>query len=227
MHTLIILIAGHGKLADAIRANLHDHLDCVIDIWENVEAYKSENNKIIVHIGSGRQLQDILAYCHLNSISLIQGATGLDYEQRSATFTLVEAPNFNLLLLKFMHMLKQFGKHFTSYEIQIVESHQAAKTSVPGTAVAFAEYFGVDPSAIQSIRSREKQAKKLAIADEYLDRHAVHVITIKDGDTTLSMRTDVLGLASYVSGLAAIIRIVPTLEKRFYDVVALVEQNSI
>jgi len=227
MNTLIILIAGHGKLADAIRANLRDHLDCVVDTWENVETYKSENNKLIVHIGSGRQLPEILAYCRLNSIPLIQGATGLDYEQRSATFTLIEAPNVNLLLLKFMHMLKQFGKHFTSYEIQIVESHQAAKTSVPGTALAFAEYFGVDPSAIQSIRSREKQAKELAIADEYLDRHAVHVITVKDADTTLSIRTDVLGLASYVSGLAAIIRVVPTLEKRFYDVVALVELNSI
>ncbi len=227
MPTLVILIAGHGKLATAIRRDLRGHLECVVDAWENAETYKNEKNKIIVHIGSGRQLPEILRYCCAHGTPLIQGSTGLEYEHTLDDFTVIEAPNLNILLLKCMNMLKQFGKHFESYEIRITESHQAEKTSIPGTAVAFAEYFGIDPTTIQSIRERHRQLRELKIAEEYLDRHAVHVITIKDGDTTISIRTEVLGLLSYVSGLAAIIQIIPKLQKRFYDVVELVELNLI
>ena len=227
MHNVTILIAGHGNLAAAIQATLADHLDCIVDRWENAGAYTEEQHKVIVHIGSGRQLPDILAYCNRNGTPLIQGSTGLDYHYPGGGFTVVEAANFNILLLKFMHMLKQFGKHFRSYEIQIVESHQETKTSVPGTAVAFSEYFGVDVSTIRSIRNRAQQLDELGIAAPYLDRHAVHILTINDGDTTLSMRTQVLGLASYVSGLASIVRALPKLEKRFYNVVALVELGLI
>jgi len=227
MHVFVILVSGHGKLATTIRKDLHSHLNCVVDAWENAEAYKNERNKIIVHIGSGRQLPEILRYCSAHGTPLIQGSTGLEYDRTLNDFTVIEAPNLNILLLKCMNMLKQFGKHFASYDIQITESHQAEKTSLPGTAVAFAEYFGIDPAAIQSIREPHIQLRELKIAAEYLERHAVHVITIKDGDTTINVRTEVLGLLSYVAGLAAIIQIVPKLERRFYDVVELVELNLI
>lgn len=227
MHNLTILLAGHGHLAGAIQTNLSNHLDCTVDSWDNIARYNDVRNMVVAHIGSGRQLPDILAYCHTHRIPLIQGSTGVDYTYEPGNFALIEAPNFNILLLKFMHMLKHFGKHFRSYEIQIVESHQETKTSVPGTAVAFAEYFGVDLSSIRSIRDRALQVHELGIAAPYLDRHAVHVITIKEGDTTLSLRTEVLGLASYVSGLAGIIRALASLDKRLYNVVDLVELGLI
>lgn len=224
--TMIIIVAGSGKLAEAIRTDIGKYIDCVVDIWEHNFQYADISNKVIVHVGSGRQLPDVLAYCRRHAVPLIQGSTGLD-DDRNANFTLIHSPNFNILLLKFMHMIERFGKQFENYQIEITESHQEAKTSVPGTAVALAEYLDIDVSAIRSVRNPEKQLNELAIRPEHLDRHAVHVISIKDSDTTISMRTEVLGLASYVSGLAAIVRIVPKLEKRFYDVVELVELNII
>ena len=42
------------------------------------------------------------------------------------------------MILRFMAMLQGWGRSFKDYDIQILESHQQAKTSPPGTAHAIA-----------------------------------------------------------------------------------------
>lgn len=224
MSIKIVALAGSGKLAEAIRQNLKKYLpDYSVLGWEDVSRHE-QNPPVIVHVGSGRQLDEIINYCSKNHIILIQGSTGLEYKYEN-DFTFINAPNLNILMLKFMHMLNKFGSHFAEDKIEITESHQHVKTSTPGTAVAIAKYLGVTPDKIKSIRNADEQLHEFKISPAHLDKHAMHIIKITDHDSTISMRTDVTGHESYVSGLAKIITASASLEKRYYDVVELIEMN--
>jgi dihydrodipicolinate reductase len=226
MTTHVVALAGKGKLAEAIQKNIINYLpNCAVVAWEEVSTHK-EKPQVIVHVGSGRQLNDIINCCNKNQIVLIQGSTGLEY-QHAHDFTFIDAPNFDILMLKFMYMLSKFGKHFAGNKIEITESHQHVKTSTPGTAITIAKYLGRAPNKIKSIRETDKQLNEFKISPAHLDKHAMHIIKITDHDSTITMRTDVAGHESYVSGLAKIIIASASLEKRYYNVVDLIELNLI
>lgn len=226
MNRRVIILVGQGRLANAIKNSLGKYLEnCIVDFWENIDQYSNNTHEmVVVHVGSGRQLNEVTRYCSIHGVTLIQGSTGLEYRY-GGQHICIDAPNFNILLLKFMHMLRLFGAHYSTSEIEIIESHQQIKKSAPGTAIAIANYLGVLQKDIKSVRDRDIQIKDYKIPVPYVDQHAMHIINITNEDTAISMRVDVNGLESYVSGLATIINNIAGLEKKIYNVVDLIDMK--
>jgi dihydrodipicolinate reductase len=222
-----IIIVGRGKLANNIHNGLLNHLsDYQIDYWENIENY-STDKLIIIHIGSGRQLSEVIEFCNQNKTPLIQGSTGMNLEQTSYDFTFIDAPNLSILMLKFMYMLKQSGDLFKDYKISITESHQSIKKTVPGTAIEMADSLGVAAKEIKSVRDQAEQLNTYGITKEFLSLHAYHNICIEDEGTKINFETLVEGHDSYINGLSKIIKCLNNLEDKYYHILDLIEMKLV
>ncbi len=221
-----ILVAGSGKLATAILSELEfeNHL---ITKWSSVNSSNDSEKSIVIHAGSGRQLNDIISYCDETKSTLIELSTGLVTESLDTRFTMVVCPNVSILLLKTMYMIQKFGHHFDKNEIKLIESHQSSKKSVPGTAFNFADSLRLRKDKITSIRNTEEQKEKFHIPEEYLNRHAYHQITINDGSDEVRIETKVLGHQSYVRGVKKLLEVVTQnkLEQRSYSILELIDKN--
>jgi len=223
-----IFIAGSGKLATAILSAPLSFPSCDVLKWET--SYATTNEKaILVHAGSGRQLNECIEFCKKTGSVFIELSTGLVTENMAADFTLIICPNTSILLLKTMNMLKLYGHYFSKDKISITESHQSAKKSVPGTAYNIAESLNVSSADIKSIRETDAQLNQVGIPAEYLDKHAYHKIIIEDGPDQVIIETKVLGHHSYVNGVTKIINAVleNSFEKRKYNVLELIDKNML
>ena len=220
-----VFIVGTGKLAiELLEAMGADPASEVIP-W----ASKGENQgpAIVVHAGSGRELNAVVAYCQATRSTLVELATGSEAETASQGFPVVVCPNTNILMLKFMHMLEQSGHLFSGYPITLTESHQQQKTSVPGTAVAMAQALGLDSTAVRSVRDPQVQVDALKIPTEHLARHAYHQIVIEDPVCSITLETRVYGTSPYADGVARIITAIRAhaLEDRTYPIGEFVERG--
>lgn len=222
-----IILVGKGKLSNSLLLGLPEYLNgCKIDLWENNGLYP-DADKVIVHIGSGRQLSEAVTFCGRTGTPLIQGSTDAREDYSDAGFTFIDSPNFNILMLKFMHMINQYGIHFRNNDISITESHQESKKTLPGTAIELAKSLGVKSGDIVSVRNPEVQKKQYAIPEEFLNLHAFHKITISDKDTSINLTALVKGHGSYSAGLAAIINSLDKLDKRYYHIMDLLNMGLI
>ncbi|CAN5415052.1 hypothetical protein BH23BAC1_BH23BAC1_42750 [soil metagenome] len=219
-----IFIIGSGKLANAINTSGLSFPSCEIIKWENkLPAYKEKS--IIIHAGSGRQLQEGLEFCKRTDSFFIELSTGLITEELDPNFTLIICPNTSLLLLKTLSIFRFYGSHFKEYKISIIESHQSSKRSIPGTAFSFAKSLSVPFDQIKSIRQKDIQIHKIGIPNEFLDIHAYHKIVIQDGLDEVIIETKVLGHESYAKGVERIINAVLSnnLEKKKYSILDLID----
>ena len=220
-----IIIVGSGKLANNMKTGLPDYLNgSQIDYWENINNYEI-NKLIIVHIGSGRQLPEVIEFCNKYKVPLIQGATGMDIKQNNCDFIFIDAPNLSLLMLKFMYMLKEYGHFFKDYKISITESHQDTKKTVAGTAIEIANSLGVNSNEIKSIRNQDEQLNIYGITKEFLSLHAFHNISIQDKGTNITFKTLVEGHDSYINGLSKIIKCIKNLDNKYYHILDLIEMK--
>lgn len=220
-----IIIAGTGKLATELLSALKIDGFAPAVSWANkrIKAGKT----IVVHAGSGRELQAIAAYCEATHSPLVELATGSTIESMPVAFPVVLCPNTNILMLKCMSMLEHSGPLFRGYDIKLTESHQASKTSVPGTAVHMAASLGISQDDIQSVRDVGTQTADLQIPEADLARHAYHQVLIQDGPCSLKLETRVYGEAPYAHGVAQIITAVATheLENRVYSVMEFINNG--
>ncbi len=221
-----IIVVGSGKLANAIRTS-----GLFTQPYETVKRETqglSVNEKtIVVHAGSGRQLNECFEFCSKTKSVLIELSTGLKTEKAIPDFPLIICPNISILILKTLNMLKANGRYFEHYDISITESHQSAKNTEPGTAYAFARSLNFSTDKIVSVRCPDIQQNKIGIPAEYLDKHAWHKIVIKDGDDEVTIETKVLGHASYAKGVKAIVDAIMQnkLENKCYSVFELIDKN--
>ncbi|HET8871279.1 MAG TPA: dihydrodipicolinate reductase [Aquabacterium sp.] len=213
-----VYIAGAGKLAAELVERLEPKNGFHITRWREGVAQNAVG--IVVHAGSGRELQAITAYCARTASVLIELSTGSVLENSKLDFPVVLCPNTNILMLKFMAMLEQAGQMFQGYSVQVTESHQASKSSVPGTAVVMAHSLGLKPSDIQSIRDTAIQLNDLGIPQDHLARHAFHRIEIADGACSISMESRVLGESAYAGGVQQILGAIQNrlLQHRVYSI---------
>jgi hypothetical protein len=222
---MVVIVAGSGKLARELLSELPGRIAARVVAW--ADADKGAESSVVVHAGSGRELEDVIAYCEDTGSILVELATGSEIEGRDVGFPVVVCPNTNILMLKFMAMLAANGHYFTGYKIGLVESHQAGKSSVPGTAVALAQSLGLPSEKIRSIRDPREQRESLRISPEYLARHAYHRIEIEDHVGRIVLETKVFGPAPYAEGLAQILSAIRsnTLENRRYSVMEFIEKG--
>ena len=218
-----ILIAGRGTLARELLAGLGPQGSA----WREGTSNHDPAPRVVVHAGSGRELAALVAFCHASALPLVELSTGTAIHEVAPDMTVVVCPNANLLMLKFMTLLERSGGWFHGGRIRLVESHQAGKTSVPGTAVAMAQALGLDPARIESVRDPAVQTQSLGIAAEDLRRHAFHRIEIEDGPCTLMLETRVRGDDPYVDGVRRIATVAATrsLEPRTYRVTEFIENG--
>lgn len=220
-----VLIAGSGKLATELLEELSVGPSFTLRRWSDAPAVHGRS--IVVHAGSGRELDDIVAYCRETGSVLIELATGSDLEATSPTFPVVLCPNTNILMLKFMNMLARSGALFAGYRIELTESHQARKRSAPGTAISMAQSLGLSAKDVVSVRDRDEQATALDIPAEHLGRHALHKIVIEDGGCRISLETRVYGASPYAEGVARIVSAAASreLESRVYAIDEFIERG--
>jgi 4-hydroxy-tetrahydrodipicolinate reductase len=221
-----ILIVGSGKLAKELLDGDYSSQPAQWIKWDQAVTPLTEK-AIIVHAGSGHQLKECLDFCERTGSTFIELSTGLGTEKISPDFPLIICPNTSILLLKTLFALKSIAGYFRNYIITITESHQSAKTSEPGTALAFARILNVPVENIISIRDPEIQMRGLGIPEEYLNKHAFHRIQTTDGHDTVTIETKVLGHDSYVEGVRKIIDVVIShdFENRIYTVLDLIDAN--
>ena len=197
-----IIIAGSGKLAQSLISGL-GHTTHVIK-WDDFD--KSLKNKnIVIHAGTGRQLQEGLDYCNETQSVLMELSTGTNIEQLNNRCPVIICPNTAIPVLKIMKLINDYGKDYSQYRIKILESHQKEKKTVAGTALVLAQALNVPNDRIESIRDTEFQKNTLGLPDEYLDLHAYHQIIIEDIGCEIKIETKVLGHDAYVSGVKMII----------------------
>lgn len=221
-----VLIVGSGKLASELLNELIFAAPVVVERWNN-RASTVKEPSVVVHAGSGRELDEVLGYCHDTNSILIELATGSEIECSPLTFPIVVCPNTNILMLKFMNMLAKSGSLFADYRINLIESHQSEKRSTPGTAVAIAHSVGLSAEDVISVRDREKQLRVLHIPPEHLGRHAVHSIVIEDGACRILFETRVYGSSPYAEGVSKIVTAATThnLENKIYAIDEFVENG--
>lgn len=220
------LVAGAGKLANEVRVGL----GASAGQWTDRHALPQsavERITAVVHAGSGRELPEIVVFCREHGAVLIELSTGTDVAALAQGIPVVMCPNANILMLKFMAMLARNGHWFKDCRIGITESHQANKTSVPGTAVAMADALGVDAQVIVSVRDPAVQTTLLCLAPQDLARHAFHRIQIDDGACAITLETLVQGNAPYVDGVRRIIgaALSHPLESRVYGVLEFIDNG--
>jgi dihydrodipicolinate reductase len=223
-----ILLVGSGKLAKAILQSNLSIPSCEMLAWESAFQYSNEK-AIIVHAGSGRQLQDCFAFCQRTGSVFVELSTGLETEKMHPQFPLIICPNTSILLLKTLAMIKAQGSSFVNYDISIAESHQSSKTTEPGTAYAFAQSLQVPNDSIVSVRDPEFQEQSIGIPKEYLNKHAYHKIVISDGNDQVTIETKVLGHDSYAKGVKAIVEAViqNQFENKNYSIFNLIEAKML
>lgn len=233
----VVFVAGHGKLATAIQEKIQPfarqagyEISCVAN-WDDFEAGKCDMERaVIVHVGSGGQLFEIISCCQNHGIPLIQASTGMKWPEKMSDeirFILVEAPNLSIPMIKLLYAMEEMGNLFNEYKTSITESHQRTKTSPPGTALEMARSLGVESCEIRSIRDEAVQQNSLGVPEAYLAQHAVHEIGIEGGGCRLSLRTEVYGLDSYVEGLVRILGNIDRLSPGRHRLTDLVRQRAI
>ncbi|MBJ9594191.1 dihydrodipicolinate reductase C-terminal domain-containing protein [Burkholderia seminalis] len=236
-----VIVVGTGKLAhELLDAHTLDPAICRVLPWADStrtaprgtdvrrsDARRTDARSIVVHAGSGRELPAAIAFCRATASPLIELSTGSDLETASHDFPVVLCPNTNILMLKFMSMLETSGHLFRGCEISLTESHQAAKTSVPGTAVGIAQSLGVPAEDIRSVRDPDVQRGEFGIPDDQLGRHAVHRIHIDDGACSLRLESRVYGATPYADGVSRIVEAVlqQDLENRRYSIVEFIRNG--
>lgn len=225
---MTVVVVGSGKLANEILTTLQGPGIPQVASWAERTRY-DQKDTVVVHAGSGRELTSVYEYCKQNGNPLIELATNTHIDMDHHDFPLVVCPNTNILMLKFMAMLSRSGDMFLNYRKTILESHQSAKTSEPGTAYDIAQSLHVEKDQVESVRDPVYQEKVLGIPHEYLERHAYHRVSIGDANTSLTFETRVLGPAPYSVGLAEIIGAVAKrkLENRVYNVLEFIEAGWI
>lgn len=220
---MLVQIVGSGKLATELLNELSLGTLFTVRRWSITSPVQGRS--IVVHAGSGRELDDVCSYCRESGSVLIELSTGSKLEMAASGFPVILCPNTNILMLKFMNMLAKCGGLFKGYRIALTESHQAEKQSAPGTAIAMAQSLGLSAKDVVSIRNREEQLTALRIPVEHLGRHAVHSIQIEDTTCRISLETRVYGASPYADGVAKIIAAVASrqLENRAYAIDEFIE----
>lgn len=222
-----VIIVGNGKLANELLHGLASPVIGEILHWPAGEV-TGVLPAIVVHAGSGRELPTVIDYCARTSGILLDLSTTDPTLPAALTFPIVRCPNVNAEMLAFMAMVKQAAALFREHEITLTESHQASKTSPPGTAIYLARSLGLSEAAIRSVRDPVMQATQLAIPAANLDRHAYHEIAIRSPEVEIRLETRVLGKAAYARGLASVIDVVATMELApgVHDVVDLIAGHA-
>lgn len=159
-------------------------------------------------------MENARLYCEYK-IPFVMGTTGGDREAllamvEASSISAVIAPNMSVPIVILMDMLNYaadlYPHSLQNWELRIVESHQAKKADVSGTAIAIGKIFnsmGVKYSDtnIRSIRDAVEQ-QIMGIPPGNIDGHGWHQYSLlsPDGSVQIGFEHNVNGRNTYVDG---------------------------
>lgn len=199
-----IIIFGRGKMAKLIAQKcVERRINHTVTQELNLPRKGFEPKEtIVVHVGSGQYLKRLIAECQQCGYILIQASSGQKLPD-SVPIPVIDAPNLGLLILALFDVLPRLGKlaQGLGAEADVMESHQASKTSAPITAQKIAGYFGKSPESVLSLRDPMVQEQSLHVPHEYLDGHAYHFVKVAAGGIEMELSFKVHGRDPYFEGL--------------------------
>lgn len=152
--------------------------------------------------------------CYIGAdISFVMGTTGFDRPSavrlvENSSINAVIAPNMAAPIVALQALLTEAARRFPGvldgYQLEIQESHQAAKRDVSGTARAFEpllQQLGAHPAGIQSIREPDRQ-RELGVPEAALAGHGWHWYAMRSqtGDVMLDFSHRINGRRVYAEG---------------------------
>ncbi|KQK22613.1 probable 4-hydroxy-tetrahydrodipicolinate reductase 2, chloroplastic [Brachypodium distachyon] len=154
-------------------------------------------------------------YCKLG-VPFVMGTTGGDRQllyksvQDSNNYALI-SPQMGKQVVAFLAtmeiMAEQFPGAFSGYRLEVLESHQAGKLDISGTAKAVIACFkklGVsyDMDRIVKIRDPEQQLEMVGVPEEHIEGHAFHLyhLTSPDDSVSFEFQHNVCGRSIYAEG---------------------------
>lgn len=198
----LILIAGNGKMAELFSKRLPEKGLTVQRFEKGMRLARQNQHTVALHMGTGRQLPDLVEFCAERNIPVLQGSTGQKLDPAWPVL-LVDAPNFALPILRLIHLLSNFSHELTPPDytlgISVMESHQSTKRSFPATAARMAEAVGALEEDVISIRDQPTQLA-LGVPFEALDGHGYHWITWAGAGVVIQLSTKVNGRDAYFGG---------------------------
>jgi uncharacterized cupin superfamily protein len=188
-------LVGSGKLATAVR-DACEAKRVACSAWREDDAPQA--GSVLLHAGSGRQLAAALAWASKHHVPFIEASTGQDAQlPRGPDFPLVLAPNLAPQVVAFMEEVVPGARALRALGMQgeITESHQAAKSSLAGTAHQIATTLGLAAQDIRSVREQKHV-------------HASHEVAFTDAATRVEIRLSVRvdGMDAYGVGAVRLAR---------------------
>lgn len=207
-----ILIVGCGKMADAVEHMCASQIIPFTNfeeiLMESVETVPADT--VAIHFGSGRNLLELIDFCGMRGIPIIQGSTKLSTPipgslyQQDANVTIIDAPNLSLPMIRFIKAFPDFARAISpNMKTTIVESHQSTKADTSGTARAIASELGIPESEIAQIRDPRTQ-RALGVPENRLDGHAVHNFIFSGQGVKIEVTTEIMGRDTYAEGALAL-----------------------
>ncbi|GJN20969.1 hypothetical protein PR202_gb08411 [Eleusine coracana subsp. coracana] len=154
-------------------------------------------------------------YCKLG-LPFVMGTTGGDRQLlhktvQDANNYAVISPQMGKQVVAFLAameiMAEQFPGAFSGYKLEVMESHQATKLDISGTAKAVISCFqklGVqfDLDEVKQVRDPVEQVALVGVPEEHLGGHAFHMyhLTSPDGTVSFEFQHNVCGRSIYAEG---------------------------
>lgn len=231
MTVMNILIVGNGKIADLFMKRLEEDGYSVQKFSKGAKISKPKET-VALHLGSGKELSELIETCAKLEIPILQGSTG-QITDTSREVLLVNAENFALPVLRLIQALPDFAKQFKAngspFTITLTESHQSKKKTAPGTALKIAAIIGLKENEIISIRDRNRQLE-LGVPKEFLDAHGYHWIDWKGGGIEIELSTKINGRDAYYEGGKHLLGLLhknrASTEKRIYDILEFLDKET-
>ncbi|KAF6150713.1 hypothetical protein GIB67_020796 [Kingdonia uniflora] len=187
--------AGQKIQVGGLEFNVHGPSDREVVLASVVEEYP---NVILVDytvpdaVNGNAEL-----YCKMG-VPFVMGTTGGNRERLHKTVEdsknyAVISPQMGKQVVAFLAameiMSEQFPGAFAGYSLQVMESHQASKVDLSGTAKAVISCFqklGVDfkLDQVKQIRDTKQQVEMVGVPEEYLLGHAFHMYHLTSPNET-------------------------------------------
>ncbi|CAI0473583.1 unnamed protein product [Linum tenue] len=209
--------------------------------------YDEHPNMIVVdYTIPGAVNDNAETYCKVG-VPFVIGTTGGDRDRLYKTVEdsknyAVISPQMGKQVVAFLDAMETMAERspgaFSGYKLQVMESHQAGKLDVSGTAKAVISCFqklGVsfDMNDVQLIRDPNQQVEMVGVPEEYLSGHAFHMYHLTSPDETVSFefQHNVCGRSIYAEGTVdAIIflskKVMLKAEKRIYNMIDVLREGN-
>ncbi|KAL8031794.1 hypothetical protein ABFX02_13G051500 [Erythranthe guttata] len=210
-------------------------------------AFSDYPNLIVVDYTLPAAVNDNAAlYCKVG-VPFVMGTTGGDRELLHKTVAdsnvyAVISPQMGKQVVAFLAameiMAKQFPDAFSGYNLQVMESHQASKVDISGTAKAVITCFedlgaSFERDQIQLIRDPRMQIEMVGVPEEHLNGHAFHMyhLTSPDGSVSFEFQHNVCGRSIYAEGTVDAVlflakKVKSNPDKRIYDMIDVLREGN-